>query len=646
MAQVEPDVCRRKETRMLKARVGAGLFAGCLLLWGGAAQAAPQAATMLKYHPKQDDVLYDTPSAQEVEACKVEPIKGQGKGAGWLLRDPQGRPLRRFYDTQYDGVTRTTLDVFSYYHDGVETYRETYVNTREEPDQVHYRWLNAGGMKWGVDYNKDGKIDAWKAISPEEVSQEALRAVVKNDFARLQALLITDADLKALELPPDQVRRIQELRRGAEARFQATVKKMSGLGDKTHWVHLETAAPQCQPADQAGARGDVIRYARGTVLCETNGKSDWLQTGEMIQVGSAWRLLDAPTPGAGDGGEAGAGTGADNPEVQKLLKELGDLDAAWAKRQTPPPPPADVVRYNLDRTSLIEKIGAAVKPEEREQWLRQEADCLGAAAQSSPPGDKAAYARLAELEGRLQKALPPGNALVAYVTFREMQADYNSKILDPKNKGDKDFTKIHEEWLGRLAKFVQAYPSADDTADALLSLGWVSETIGKETEAQNWYKQLARDFGDRPQAVKARGALRRLDLEGRPLELAGTTLGGSPFDLGKLRGKVVVVYYWWTFNDPPVGDFAKLKMLLERYKGVELVTVNLDNSVEEAKGFVARTSAPGTHLFQAGGLEGKLATDYGVMMLPNLFLVNKDGKVVNRTVQVGNLDDELKKLTK
>ena len=96
------------------------------------------------------------------------------------------------------------------------------------------------------------------------------------------------------------------------------------------------------------------------------------------------------------------------------------------------------------------------------------------------------------------------------------------------------------------------------------------------------------------------------------------------------------------------GDFVKLKAVLEANKaaGVELLSVNLDNKPEEAKAFLAGKDLPGTHLYQAGGLEGKLATDYGITMLPNLFVVGKDGKVVNRSGQIANVEEDLKKLLK
>src|SRR5207253_823433 len=122
------------------------------------------------------------------------------------------------------------------------------------------------------------------------------------------------------------------------------------------------------------------------------------------------------------------------------------------------------------------------------------------------------------------------------VTFREMQAWY----YDQTRQKDYDFKKVHESWLERLAKFVKDFPATEDTPEALLAAGWVSETVGKEAEAKNWYGQLARDFADKPQGAKAKGAIRRLGLEGTELALAGSTLDGGTFDVSKLRGKVVV----------------------------------------------------------------------------------------------------------
>ena len=245
-----------------------------------------------------------------------------------------------------------------------------------------------------------------------------------------------------------------------------------------------------------------------------------------------------------------------------------------------------------------------------------------------------------ELEKQAVKA-QAGSALAAYVTFREMSADYAGKLTKP----TPDFAKVQDQWVARLAKFVQDYPQAEDAPDALLQLGMVSEFLGKEIEAKKWYQQLASQFADKkPLADKATGALRRLDVEGKPFELAGSTLDGKPFTMATVGGKVVIAYYWASWNQQSVGDFARLKLLESSYaaKGVEIVCINLDNA-PPAPG---STQAPGIQLYQPGGLDSPLATHYGIMVLPNLFLVNREGKVASRTVQLANLEDEIKKLVK
>jgi hypothetical protein len=615
---------------MAKARIKVGLLASCLLLWGGTALAATP-AQILQYRPKQQGVVISTPAPQEYEACRVSWTK-QPRGGIWLLSDPQGRPLRRLVDTKGDNKPH----VWSYYLDGVEVYREIDGDLDGEPKQ--YRWLNTGGMKWGVAVNGDHKITSWKMISAEEVSQEVLQATLTKDFARLQALFISEAEMTALGLPAGEANRIRELQKQAYAKFQDTVGRLPHLGDKTRWLHLETTAPQCLPADTLGAKQDLIKYGRGTILCETGGKNDWLQTGELLKVGLTWRLVDAPSVGDGTGDTA---TATLDPALQGLLDQLREHDAT-APKSSEATNASQVVTYNLARANLLEQIVAKVKLEEREQWIRQIADCLSAASQNSPAGDKNAYNRLVRLEEQIVAGVP-GSPLAAYVTFREMQADNAAKLAKP----GPDVGKLQQEWLDRLAKFVSTYPQAEDAPEALMQLGMVSEFVNKEIEAKKWYSRLAKDFADHALAAKAQGALRRLELEGKPLELSGALLGGGTFNLAELRGKMVVVYYWASWNrDRCVADFAVLKQLLDSYgsKGLALVCVNLDNTAEEANAYLQRSPAPGVHLFQPGGLESPLATQYGVMVLPNLFLVDKDGKVLSRTIQqVSSLEDEVKK---
>lgn len=630
---------------MARARRNAGLVAGCLLLWGSTASAAaPTVAQMLSFRPKQEGVVYATPTGQEQDSCKVELDKSKtGRGSGWLLKDAQGKVLRRYFDSNADN----RIDIWSYYLNGVEVYRETDTNFNEKADQ--YRWLNAGGTKWGLDLNEDGRIDTWKQISAEEVSQEILQAIAKKDYSRFQALLLSDADLKTLELTAGERARVQESMRKAPTKFQALAGKLAPVADKIRWIYLETDTPQCVPAETSGSRLDTTKYLQCAIVFEANDKADRLLTGEMFQVGLAWKIIDAPTPDDGTtpingtanrGGDANPLKGEENvpPVLKPLFDKLHDLD-----RQQPSPTtaPALVARYNVQRADLLEQIAAQVKTEDREKWLKQVADCLSAAVQNNPGGEKGAYDQLSRLKTRITRE-QPGSPLAAHVVFCEMSAEYSIKLGN-----EKDMTKVQKDWLDKLAAFVKEYPRGEDAPDALMQLGMGNELMGEEGPAKKWYEVMAKEFPNHPQSRKAAGAVRRLNLDGKELQLAGAVLGGGQsYDISQHHGKVIVVYYCARWNGQCAGDFVKLKSLLAAQgpKGLEVVCVNLDNTSHEALDFLREQSPPGTVLYEEGGMSGKLGENYGIMVLPTLFLVDKQGKIASRTVQMTTLEDELKKL--
>ncbi len=221
-----------------------------------------------------------------------------------------------------------------------------------------------------------------------------------------------------------------------------------------------------------------------------------------------------------------------------------------------------------------------------------------------------------------------------------MQADYAVRITK------EEYAAAQKEWVERLTKFVETYSKAEDTPDALLQLGMVNEFLNKDVEAKNWYGVLEKNFADTAQGKKAAGSIARLELEGKTLQLSAPTLNDSNtiYNVEQSVGKVVVVYYWASWISQSAADFAKLKALADAEgKGVEIVCVNLDGTPKEARDFLATAPPVGVQLYQSGGMESKLAVDYGVTVLPNVFVVGKDGKVVNRNAQINALDEEVKK---
>ena len=70
----------------------------------------------------------------------------------------------------------------------------------------------------------------------------------------------------------------------------------------------------------------------------------------------------------------------------------------------------------------------------------------------------------------------------------------------------------------------------------------------------------------------------------------------------------------------------------------------LVNDPKDAAGFLRSKNLAWPHLFEDGGLDSRLAKEMGILTLPTMILVGKDGRVVNRNIHPGELDAELKKV--
>jgi hypothetical protein len=624
------------------------LLAGLVVLAGsvGQAFAQPTPAQMLdpKLAPKFDDVPMTVPTPDELKSCTVKLVNGATpKSNGWLLSDATGKPLRRYFDSTGAGK----VDMWSYFKDGVEVYREFDSTGKGSPN--NFRWLNAGGMKWGVGGfdAKTGKwsIHSWRMISAEEVGFEAFQAVAKNDLARLESLFITDSDMRTLKLPAAKAQAIAAIQKTSVQKFDKLVQTVKLAGVKFDGV--ESAVPHCDTT------GDVetIKFPSRAVRYLAGDKHHWLHTGEMIQVGMVWRLVDVPTDKENVLEPQGGTVVKNDPKLEKALNDLASLD-----KDSPPSASllannAAVDAYFRKRIDLVFQIIPLEKESDRETWYKQLCDNRASLAQNK--GDEASLNAMTQLRDAIVADKKLGTNLAAYGTYKEMWTRYIVGVSKAQNPpDDKMVAKLTDKWLDDLSDFVQKYSKADDTPDALNQLAVGCEFAGKIAQAKRWYKVLADSFPEHYHTPRAKGALARLNLVGNEMTLSMPMLvGGKMFNVNELKGKLVVVHYWSTASASHQDDFNVLKRVIAQAakSNVELVSISLDDDANKASAAIAKAQAPGVHLFQAppnnaGGMNSAPAIQYGIHILPTVFLIGRDGRVINNSLQVNEVETELKKV--
>jgi peroxiredoxin len=382
-----------------------------------------------------------------------------------------------------------------------------------------------------------------------------------------------------------------------------------------------------------------------------NGEShDLVSIGEMVQIGNVWKLTQLPRPLDGENSQIQMGGLLMQPtsakslmadanslskEMQTLLQQLEKIDNGMPG---PDASPDQLMKYNVSRVDIIEDVIPLVKEEQpRGEWVRQYADGLAAAVQTGkyPNGLR----RLTQLQEQVKQ----DKEMLGHIWYRRLLAEYAVRLQ--KSNAEEERAATQDWWLGELEQFAQRWPKSDDAADAIIQLAISLEIMGRIDDARNWYKRLATDHPRTNGGIRSRGALRRLDLNGKKLELAGKSLTGNNVASSQYQGKVLLVAFWATWATPYTKDLPVIEAVHKKYQqaGFEVLGVNLDANAASVNPFIKKYGGQWQHIRDAGGTDGQIAQDFGIVSVPTMFLVDKQG-IVAGGITAENLEQAVESL--
>lgn len=598
-------------------------------LW---AQKTSNVEAGLKLSPIQKgQVEYSIPAAEDISKCKAQRIE-----KGLRIVDPNGLTLREFLDLNGDG----SIDQWRYFRDGIEVYRDIDDNGNKKAD--NYRWFNTAGTRWGVDKNEDGVIDQWEILSVQELSGEIAAALATGDEARFHRVLLTPAELKSLGLGDEKYKLIVEKLRVAKEKFQAAVEAKP-IPAEAHWVQFSGTRPSTFSAGTDGAQSDVDYYENATCIVNAGGDDTEIAVGTLLRVGKVWKAIDCPqvvTPEnvnelaannvfirlTGSGNAAG-GAGANAPSMD----ELDQLDAKIANAGTS----AELAELHAQRADLLEKIAqGATTPEDRALWIRNLADGItGAVQQGAYPNGLERLQQLFETLNENDVDKP----LAAYVKFRLMSSEYTLSMSKP----GVPWMQVRTKWLEDLQKFIEDFPDAPDTAEAMLQLAMENENDGMDDKALELYTAIVQKFANSTSAEKAKGAVTRLESLGKPLAFAAPIHGmtGKQVNVANLKGRVIVLHFWTSWMNDAVREMDKIKEIMAKYPNeVVVFGVNLDNDAATMDKFLQENRVSWYQIHEEGGMDSRPANILGIFSVPTILVVGPDGNVVNRNAQMAELE--------
>jgi len=182
--------------------------------------------------------------------------------------------------------------------------------------------------------------------------------------------------------------------------------------------------------------------------------------------------------------------------------------------------------------------------------------------------------------------------------------------------------------------FVDAYP-ADQRGGALMEQVANHPSSSPDNVRVAW-QRIADLYPRNYWGPYAPGQVRRVDEAGQTFQLRFETFrSGETVSSETLAGKVVVLDFWATTCVPCITALPEMRRLYSEYRdqGVEFVGVSLDESEkrggrERLVSFLAEYDVPWPIYFQGNGYYSDLSFSWGVGGIPEVFLLDRDGRLV------------------
>lgn len=568
--------------------------------------------------PSQAGIDVDTLTEQEMQSATLLKEK-TADGFLYTLKNGSGSTIRTLRDTNNDNQ----LDQWGFYKDGVEVYRDIY---SEKENQM--RWLNTAGTRWGIDANKDGVIDYWKAISPEEVSEEIVRAMATRDANRFLRVALTVEELNALQCGPELTQKLSAAVSQQQQAFRQALQAIP-LSANAQWGQFSAIRPATIPAGTNGGAKDMTVYYDAVTVINDGENPVYIQLGSLVRIGDVWKAVETPTPyNSGrdtiisPGQTTGGGGGPVPPEVEEKSNEIQELEKQL--NSTPSAERAAIYdRIIVLRLEVAHLFSTNKDMVNRDKWLRDLADFIYAAV--TIDGYPAGVSKLQTMSKGLKEV--DNNDAAAYMQYRAVEAEFFAAQTGQNADPGRNYT----ERLAKLEQLVKEFPNTTTAVQVQLVLIGEYELANRAEDARKTAMALKQAYPGTIIEERADGYIRRIDSVGKAFDFQGTSPTGSTINLNQYSGKIVVLYFWASWADPNGEIATELKKIQARYErdGLSIVGVNMDETAEAMQAHVTKYATRWPNIHEPGGQESRPAVYAGVNMPPFFMLIGKDGKVAN-----------------
>ncbi|MGB5387553.1 MAG: AhpC/TSA family protein [Eudoraea sp.] len=238
------------------------------------------------------------------------------------------------------------------------------------------------------------------------------------------------------------------------------------------------------------------------------------------------------------------------------------------------------------------------------------------------------------------------------MTFDASQMNFRNAIVTGSSEENLSQTLSKEidslpgdEHLKKYIEFVNKHPNSIHSALVL------------STYSKNWGKVKTKElFGqfsaENKNSEYGKRIAKYIELNKNPkigekyVDFEMEDTNGEVRKLSDFNGKLVLLEFWASWCGPCRQENPNLVKTYEKYnpKGFEVFAVSLDDSKEGWKKAIIKDGLAWTHVSDLKGADNSASLIYGVYGIPDNYLIDQNGKIIERNLRGEKLNEKLNEL--